>query len=66
MEDLTITTFEGEPFMFHLKNFPECKKGNAEQYTFVLQSKLQKVKEIWAEAIEKRLWEQLNKFKGQY
>lgn len=64
MEDLTITTFDNEPFVFHLKNFPECKKGNGAQYTYILQAKTEKLKSLWEKAIEKRLWEQLNKYKG--
>lgn len=66
MEDLTITTFEGEPHIFHLKNFPECKKGNAAQYTYILEAKQQKVKELWAHTIEERLWQQLSRFKGRF
>lgn len=35
-----------------------------DRYTFTLEAKSPKIKQLWTDNIEKRLWEQLNKWKG--
>lgn len=64
MDDLSIVTFDAQPLIIHLKDYTRCKNGNAEQYTFILEAKSNKVKQTWQDQIEKRLWEQLSKYKG--
>lgn len=64
MTELTMMAPEEEPTIFYLKNFPKCKKGNSSRYTYTLEAKSPKLKQFWSEAIEKRLWEQLNRCRG--
>lgn len=66
MTDLSIVTSEKEPLIIHLKDYSKCKRapGSEIHHTFTLEAKSPKLKQFWTENIEKRLWEQLNKWKG--
>lgn len=64
MIDLTLINYEHEPLSFLLKNYPQCKKGNAAMFTYLLEAKSPRIKQVWSKAIEDRLWQQLYGFRG--
>lgn len=64
MTDLTLINFEHEPLTFLLKNYSQCKKGNAAMFTYSLEAKTPKVKQLWSKTIEDRLWQQLYGYRG--
>ncbi|XP_056633433.1 uncharacterized protein LOC130443013 isoform X2 [Diorhabda sublineata] len=62
MNDLRIATFDD--LTIHLTDFTKSKKKqNSSKYTYVLETKTEKVWKTWTEAIEKMLWDQLVKVK---
>lgn len=62
MNDLRIATFDD--LTIHLTDFTKSKKKQSlSKYTYVLETKTEKVWKIWTEAIEKMLWDQLVKVK---
>lgn len=64
MNDLSIVTIDGEDQIFHLRDYPKCKNGEPEFYTYVLEAKDKKLKQYWTDLINEKLWEQLKQYKG--
>lgn len=65
MNDLRIATFDD--LTMHLTDFTKSKKKqNTSRYTYILESKSEKIWKTWKDAIEKILWDQLVKAKGIY
>lgn len=64
MDDLRIATFEDGTI--HLIDFPKSKRHrfNSQRYTFVLETKIDKIRNFWRETIEQMLWQQLAIEKG--
>lgn len=64
MEDLRIATFEDGTI--HLTDFTKSKKKhvNPQRYNFVLETKVEKVRNGWRKTIEQVLWQQLARDKG--
>lgn len=65
MDDLRIATFEDGTI--HLIDFTKTKRHrfNSQRYTFVMETKADKVRNTWRETIEQMLWQQLAKEKGE-
>lgn len=66
MSDLNLATFENDPLIFHLTDYPKAKRGRPDRYTFIMEAKTPKIKYTWTATIERRLWDQLNRAKGKY
>lgn len=64
MTDLRIATFENGTV--HLTDFAKIKGKlpNASRYTFILETKVDKIRSYWTETIEAMLWKQLLNEKG--
>lgn len=66
MTDLVIMPTEKEPLLIKLESYSK-NKGDPnlkDRHTYVLEAKSPRMKQFWTENIEKRLWDQLNKWKG--
>lgn len=65
MSDMIIIPSEtDEPLMIKLEDYSKRNKRLGKQYVYTLQAKSPRMKQIWSENIEKRLWEQANSFRG--
>lgn len=64
MSDLSLAKFEDKPCIFHLRDYPKYKKANNDGVTYVLEADTPKLKNEWTQAIEDKLWSQLQKAKG--
>lgn len=65
MTDLILVP-HSEPLNIKLENYSKSKMLTKlkDQYIYILEAKSLRIKRFWTESIEKRLWEQLNKWKG--
>lgn len=63
MTDLRLVTFED--LTLHLTNFTKSKKNrNSSRFTYILETKDEKTKALWKDAIETLLWQQFTLVKG--
>lgn len=59
-----IKNHDYRPLVFHLKRFSALEKNSKKFIAFAIEAKRDKDKKVWTEQIEKMLWAQLNKCKG--
>lgn len=67
MTDLILVPSQNEPLTIKLENYSKTKRSSPkpkDQCIYVLEAKSPRIKQFWTENIEKRLWEQMNKWKG--
>lgn len=62
MSDMTATPSD-DPLIIRLENYAKRKRLQKE-YVYNLQAKSLKMKQVWSQNIENRLWEQANIYKG--